>query len=116
MKDILTLIDAMKILNVYSKSKHKLAEFHLGQDYLRLKAEPESKNSVAEETISCANTGPFDFVAGYNVMYLSMILNNIEGDNVKIHFCGERKPAFIEEEEESDNGVNKTFLIQAIAI
>ena len=110
------LIDAMKILNVYSNSKHRLAEFHLGPDYLRLKAEPESKNSVAEETISCVNTGHFGFVAGYNVMSLSMILNSIEGDNVKIHFCGEKKPAFIEEEQENNNGVSKSFLIQAIAI
>jgi DNA polymerase III sliding clamp (beta) subunit (PCNA family) len=107
------IMNSIRVINLFAKNQYKTTKFFIEDNDLIMTCESESKDLSAEEVIEVQNNEVDNIEVGYNTSFMQSLIDKIDDDIVKLVFCGNKKPIFIEEPSINED-VSKSFLLQAI--
>ncbi len=108
------LLQAVKRVALYSSTMTNQIRLSMDSDHVQISAEDLERASSAQENVSCAYEGN-ELVIGFNGVYLTEVLNNIDGDDVLFEFSSPNRAGVVTPVEQRD-GENMMMLIMPVML
>jgi len=108
------MLSAAKRVALYSSSMTNQIRLSVESDKVTISAEDVERASSASETVSCDYDGD-DLVIGFNGVYLTEVLNNIDGDEVLFEFSSPNRAGVVTPVEQAE-GENLMMLIMPVML
>jgi DNA polymerase-3 subunit beta len=96
------MLAAVKRVALYSSSMTNQIRLAIAQDKVTVSAEDIERASSANETVPCDFDGE-ELVIGFNGVYLTEVLNNIDGDDVLFEFSSPNRAGVVTPAEQKDD-------------
>jgi DNA polymerase III subunit beta len=108
------MLQAVKRVALYSSSTTNQIRLSIGVDHVKISAEDLERASSAQETVTCEFDGE-ELVIGFNGVYLTEVLNNIDGEDVLFEFSSPNRAGVVTPLEQRD-GENMMMLIMPVML
>ena len=108
------MLAAVKRVALYSSSMTNQIRLSVESDKVTISAEDIERASSANETVSCDYDGE-ELVIGFNGVYLTEVLDNIDGDEVLFEFSSPNRAGVVTPVEQKE-GENIMMLIMPVML
>jgi DNA polymerase III subunit beta len=108
------MLAAVRRVGLYSSSMTNQIRLALQKDRVEISAEDIERSSEARETILCDYDGQ-DMVIGFNAVYLTEVLNNVDGEDVMFEFSSPNRAGVVTPGEQED-GEDMMMLIMPVML
>ena len=109
-----SMLAAVKRVALYSSSMTNQIRLSVGADQVLVSAEDLERASSANETVSCDYEGD-DLVIGFNAVYLTEVLNNIDSEDVLFEFSSPNRAGVVTPSNQED-GETMMMLIMPVML
>jgi DNA polymerase III subunit beta len=109
-----SMLAAVKRVGLYSSSMTNQIRIALKEDEIEVSAEDIERSSEAHETIRC-DYGSEQMVIGFNSVYLTEVLNNIDDDEVSFEFSSPNRAGVVTPAQQ-DDGERMLMLIMPVML
>lgn len=109
-----SMLAAVKRVALYSSSMTNQIRLSLAADNVRISAEDIERASEAQETVACEYDSD-DMVIGFNAVYLTEVLSNIDCDEVQFEFSSPNRAGIVIPMEQKD-GESMMMLIMPVML
>lgn len=109
-----SMLAAVKRVGLYSSSMTNQIRLALKEDKIEISAEDIERSSEAHETIRC-DYGSEDMMIGFNSVYLTEVLNNIDDDEVSFEFSSPNRAGVVTPAQQ-DEGERVLMLIMPVML
>jgi DNA polymerase-3 subunit beta len=96
------MLATVKRVAIFSSSTTRQVRLKIGGDELAIRAEDIDMNSEARETIPCEYSDE-EIEIGFNARYLSDVLSNVDGEEVKFEFSSPNRAGIVKPLEEDED-------------
>lgn len=109
-----SMLAAVKRVALYSSSMTNQIRLSVGTDQVQVSAEDLERASSANETVACDYEGE-DLVIGFNAVYLTEVLNNIDSEDVQFEFSSPNRAGVVTPSDQ-DEGETMMMLIMPVML